>query len=90
MLGIALTIRGYDTLPGISDFLQRQDTGVTDPRPRPDQALYDQLSCEEAAHIDRATALAASAGDHFQRLGRHGRAGADYSHRGLLRTGRSD
>jgi mandelamide amidase len=26
---IALTIIGYDTLPGISDFLQQQDTGVT-------------------------------------------------------------
>jgi len=28
-MGIALTIIGYDTLPGISDFLQQQGTGVT-------------------------------------------------------------
>jgi indoleacetamide hydrolase len=28
-MGIALTIIGYDTLPGISDFLQKQGTGVT-------------------------------------------------------------
>jgi mandelamide amidase len=28
-MGIALTLIGYDTLPGISDFLQQQGTGVT-------------------------------------------------------------
>ncbi len=28
-MGIALAIIGYDTLPGISDFLQQQSTGVT-------------------------------------------------------------
>ena len=39
---------------------------------RPDQALYEQLSGEEAMHIDRATALAKSARHHLQRFrGRH-------------------
>ena len=36
---------------------------------RPDQALYEQLSREEAAHIDRAAALAASLGIAFSASG---------------------
>ena len=36
---------------------------------RPDQALFEQLSREEAAHIDRATALAASLGITFSASG---------------------
>src|SRR5271167_3928570 len=36
---------------------------------RPDQALYEQLSHEEAGHIDRATALAASLGITFSASG---------------------
>ena len=36
---------------------------------RPDQALYEQLSHEEAAHIDRAAAIAASLGVTFSASG---------------------
>ena len=42
---------------------------------RPDQALYEQMSGEEAVHIDRAAALAEIARHHLQRLGRRLRAG---------------
>ena len=42
---------------------------------RPDQALYERLSGEEAAYIDRAAALADIARHHVQRLGRSLRAG---------------
>ena len=42
---------------------------------RPDQALYEQLSGEEAVHIDRAAALAATLGIDVQRVGRRSEPG---------------
>ena len=59
-------------MPGVREvYLQRLVFFTKDAigKARPDQALYEQLSHEEAAHIDRAAALAASLGVTFSASG---------------------
>jgi radical SAM protein with 4Fe4S-binding SPASM domain len=73
-----------DTIEQLPDFVRvAAETGVTEVylqrlvffeenaigKARPDQALYEQLSQKEAAHIERAAALAASLGMTFSASG---------------------